>query len=65
MGLTSKNSRFWKFTVDFGLFLYLILIVYLGLLGDIKKLRESYPDYFMDTQALIRHLSEIMTDKFI
>ena len=32
---------------------------------DIEKLKASYPNYFMDTQVLIRYLSEIMTDKFI
>ena len=31
----------------------------------VKKLELSYPNYFMDMQKLIRHLSEIMTDNFI
>lgn len=33
--------------------------------GDIKKLEESYPNYFMDTKTLVRDLSLIMLDKFI
>ena len=33
--------------------------------GDIKKLEESYPNYFMDTKILVRDLSLIMLDKFI
>lgn len=33
--------------------------------GDIKKLEESYPNYFMDTKTLVQHLSLIMMDKFI
>jgi len=28
--------------------------------GDIKKLEESYPNYFMDTKILVRNLSQIM-----
>lgn len=32
--------------------------------GDIKKLEESYPNYFMDTRELIRYLSQIRLDKF-
>ena len=33
--------------------------------GDAKKLRASYPNYFMDTKALLRYLSEIMMDRFL
>lgn len=33
--------------------------------GDIKKLQESYPNYFMDTKILVRNLSLIMLGKFI
>lgn len=33
--------------------------------GDLKKLEESYPNYFMDTKTLVRYLSLIMLDKFI
>lgn len=33
--------------------------------GDIKKLEESYPNYFMDTKTLVRNLSLIMLGKFI
>lgn len=33
--------------------------------GDIKKLTESYPNYFMDTKILVRNLSLIMLGKFI
>ncbi len=33
--------------------------------GDLKKLEESYPNYFMDTKTLVRNLSMIMLDKFI
>lgn len=32
--------------------------------GDVKKLEASYPNYFMDTKALVRYLSQIMIDKF-
>lgn len=32
--------------------------------GDIKKLEASYPNYFMDTKALIRYLSQIVLDEF-
>lgn len=32
--------------------------------GDIRKLEESYPNYFMDTKILVRYLSLIMMDKF-
>lgn len=32
--------------------------------GDVKKLEASYPNYFMDTKALVRYLSEIAIDKF-
>ena len=32
--------------------------------GNIKKIKESYPNYFMDTQTLVRYLSQIMTDNF-
>lgn len=32
--------------------------------GDIKKLEESYPNYFMDTKILVRDLSLIMLDQF-
>ena len=31
---------------------------------DLKKLNESYPNYFMDTKHLVRNLSLIMLDKF-
>ncbi len=31
---------------------------------DLKKLNESYPNYFMDTKQLVRNLSLIMLDKF-
>ena len=33
--------------------------------GDIKKLEESYPNYFMDTKILVRDLSLIMLGQFI
>lgn len=33
--------------------------------GDIKKLEESYPNYFMDTKTLVRNLSLVMLGKFI
>lgn len=33
--------------------------------GDIKKLEESYPNYFMDTKTLVTDLSLIMLGKFI
>lgn len=33
--------------------------------GDVKKLNESYPNYFMDTKTLVRNLSLIMLGKFI
>lgn len=33
--------------------------------GDIKKLEESYPNYFMDTKTLVRNLSLIMLGQFI
>lgn len=33
--------------------------------GDIKKLEESYPNYFMDTKTLVRNLSLIMLDQFL
>lgn len=33
--------------------------------GDIKKLEESYPNYFMDTKILVRNLSLIMLKQFI
>ncbi len=33
--------------------------------GDIKKLEESYPNYFMDTKTLVRNLSLIMLGKFL
>lgn len=33
--------------------------------GDIKKLEESYPNYFMDTKILVRNLSLIMLGQFI
>lgn len=33
--------------------------------GDIKKLEESYPNYFMDTKTLVTNLSLIMLGKFI
>lgn len=33
--------------------------------GDIKKLEESYPNYFMDTKTLVRDLSLIMLGKFL
>ena len=32
---------------------------------DINNIMASYPNYFMDTKALVRHLSEIMTDQFL
>lgn len=34
-------------------------------IGDVKKLEESYPNYFMDTKTLVRNLSLIMLGKFI
>lgn len=33
--------------------------------GDIKKLEESYPNYFMDTKTLVRNLSLIMLGQFV
>lgn len=33
--------------------------------GDLKKLEESYPNYFMDTKILVRNLSLIRLGKFI
>lgn len=33
--------------------------------GDVKRLEESYPNYFMDTKTLVRNLSLIMVNKFI
>ena len=33
--------------------------------GDVKRLEESYPNYFMDTKTLVRNLSLIMINKFI
>ncbi len=33
--------------------------------GDIKKLEESYPNYFMDARTLVTDLSLIMLGKFI
>ncbi len=33
--------------------------------GDVKKLEESYPNYFMDTKVLVTDLSLIMLGKFI
>ncbi len=33
--------------------------------GDIKKLEESYPNYFMDTKTLVRNLCLIMLGQFI
>ncbi len=33
--------------------------------GDIKKLEESYPNYFMDTKTLVKNLSQIMLGQFI
>lgn len=33
--------------------------------GDLKKLEESYPNYFMDTKVLVRNLSLIRLGKFI
>lgn len=33
--------------------------------GNVKKLEESYPNYFMDTKILVRYLSQIMLEKFI
>ena len=32
--------------------------------GDIKKLEASYPNYFMDTKALIRYMSQIILNEF-
>lgn len=32
--------------------------------GDINKLEASYPNYFMDTKALIRYLSQIVLNEF-
>lgn len=32
--------------------------------GDIKKLEASYPNYFMDTKALIRYMSQIVLNEF-
>lgn len=32
--------------------------------GDVKKLEASYPNYFMDTKALIRYLSQIVLNEF-
>ena len=33
--------------------------------GDIKRLEESYPNYFMDTKILVRDLSLLVMGKFI
>ena len=33
--------------------------------GDIRKLEESYPNYFMDTRTLVRTLSLIMLEQFL
>jgi hypothetical protein len=33
--------------------------------GDIRKLEESYPNYFMDTKTLVQNLSLITMDKFL
>lgn len=33
--------------------------------GNIKKLEQSYPNYFMDTKTLVRNLSLIMLGKFL
>ena len=33
--------------------------------SDIRNLEVSYPNYFMNTKMLIRHLSEIMMDQFL
>lgn len=33
--------------------------------GDVKKLEESYPNYFMDTKTLVRNLSLIIVGQFI
>ncbi len=33
--------------------------------GDIRKLEQSYPNYFMDTKTLVRNLSLIMLGKFL
>lgn len=33
--------------------------------GDIKKLEEGYPNYFMDTKTLTQNLSLIMLGKFL
>lgn len=33
--------------------------------GDIRKLEESYPNYFMDTKTLVRNLSLITMGKFL
>jgi len=33
--------------------------------GDIKKLTESYPNYFMDTKTLVTILSKIMLGQFL
>lgn len=33
--------------------------------GDIRRLEESYPNYFMDTKILVRNLSLIMLGQFI
>jgi len=32
--------------------------------GDVRKLEVSYPNYFMDTRALMRYLSLIMLDEY-
>jgi hypothetical protein len=32
--------------------------------GDVRKLEVSYPNYFMDTKALMRYLSLIMLDEY-
>jgi len=33
--------------------------------GDVKKLEASYPNYFMDTRVLVKHLSEISIGGFV
>jgi ssRNA-specific RNase YbeY (16S rRNA maturation enzyme) len=33
--------------------------------GNIKKLEASYPNYFMDTNALVEQLSKIVIGKFL
>jgi len=33
--------------------------------GDIKKLEQSYPNYFMDTKTLVQNLSLIVMGKFL